>query len=219
VIAVSSPSPTPVSTPSAADWLIGIGTVALAVVTVAALIITIWITITDRRRAEADRRRDRQQDSAQRLLGLVASIVPYSDLIPGVFSSSSAPPGHPTYNWRAKECLDAVQALRTGMHADMAGLGDARAADQYRELVRRVMKAAPGVDEDMAESISNALRLSAFFVQESLGNLIEHGQSLPGYTSFPSLEPSREEAASTEPEHEEGSPATPGLSHQENETR
>jgi hypothetical protein len=55
--------------------------------------------------------------------------VPYSDLIPGVFSSSSAPPGHPTYNWRAKECLDAVQALRTGMHADMAGLGDARAAD------------------------------------------------------------------------------------------
>lgn len=67
----------------------------------------------------------------------------------------------------------------------------------------------------MAESISNALCLSAFFVQESLGNLIEYGPSLPRHTRFPSLGPSREGAASTEPEHEEGSPATPGLSHQE----
>jgi hypothetical protein len=76
VIAVSSPSPTSASTSGVTDWLTGIGTVGLAVVTVAALGVTIWITITDRRNAEAARRRDRQQDSAQRLLGRIAGIIP-----------------------------------------------------------------------------------------------------------------------------------------------
>jgi hypothetical protein len=186
VIAVSSPSPAPASGPGVTDWLTGIGTIALAFITVVTLIVTIWITITDRRNAEAARRRDRQQDSAQRLLGRIAGIVPYFLLIPGVFQSRSAPFGNLPYNPRALECLNAVRALEAGMYADMAGLGDTRAADQYRELVRRVLAAAPGVGEDMGERTSEALRLSALFVRESLENLIEHGQSLPGQVSSPS---------------------------------
>jgi hypothetical protein len=184
------------------DWLTGIGTILLAVVTVVALGVTIWITITDRRDAQAARRRDRQQDSAQRLLGRVAGIIPYSRLIPGVFLSSSTPPGHPAYNQRAMECLNAVRALEAGMYADMAGLGDAGVADQYRELVRRVLAAAPGVDEGMGESTSEALRRCALFVSESLENLIEHGQSLPGQTSFPILALPEDELGVSEPEHE-----------------
>ena len=50
-------------------------------------IATIYITITDRRNAEAARRRDRQQDSAQRLLEHVAGIVWYFRLIPGIYQS------------------------------------------------------------------------------------------------------------------------------------
>lgn len=186
MIAVSSPSPVPASAPGVTDWLTGVGTVALAFITVVTLIVTIWITVTDRRNAESARRRDRQQDSAQRLLGRIAGIVPYFLLIPGVFQSRSAPFGNLPYNPRALECLNAVRALEAGIYADMAGLGDTRAADQYRELVRRVLAAAPGVDEDMGERTSEALRLSALFVRESLENLIEHGQSLPGQVSSPS---------------------------------
>ena len=126
---------------------------ALACITLLTLIVTIWITVTDRRRAEADRRRDRQQDSAQRLLGRVAGIVPYFPLIPGVFQSRSAPFGNLPFNPRALECLNAVRALEAGMYSDMAGLGDARAADQYRQLVRRVLAAAPGVGKGMGERI------------------------------------------------------------------
>jgi len=36
------------------------------------------------------------------------------------------------------------------------------------------------LDEDSAEGTSDDLRLRALFVRESLVNLIEHGQSLPG---------------------------------------
>jgi hypothetical protein len=186
VIAISSPSPAPASAPGATDWLTGIGTVALACVTVATLIATIWITITDRRNAEVARRRERQQDSAQRLLGLIAGIMPHFSLIPGLFQSSSTPPGHPAYNRHAMESLNAVRALQVGMYAEVAGLGDARAADQYRELVRRVMDAAPGVDEGMGERTSENLRHCALFVRESLENLIKHGQSYPGQVSSPS---------------------------------
>jgi len=78
------------------------------------------------------------------------------------------------------ECLKAVRALQAGMHADVAGLSDARAADQYRDLARRITDAAPRLDEDSAEGTSDDLRLRALFVRESLVNLIEHGQSLPG---------------------------------------
>ena len=201
MIAVSSPSPASAGTPGASDWLTGIGTVALAVVTVAALGVTIWITITDRRNAEAARRRDRQQDSAQRLLGRIAGIIPYIRLIPGASLWSSAPPGHPAYDPRAMECLHAVRALEAGMYADTTGLGDSRAADQYRELVRRVLAAASGVEEGMGEQTSKALHLCALFVRESLESLIESGQSNPGQTSFPSLEPPKEEADRSTTEH------------------
>jgi hypothetical protein len=172
-----------------------------ACTTVAALAVTIWITTTDRRKAETTRRRDRQQDSAQRLLGRIAGIVPYFGLIPGIFQSSSTQPGHRAYNPRAVAALNAVRALEAGMYADMTGLGDARAADQYRELVRRVMAAAPGVDEDMGEHTSEALRLCAVFVRESLENLLDGGQSLRGQTSFPGLEPPGDRADPSASEH------------------
>jgi hypothetical protein len=201
VIAVSGPSPAPASAPGVTGWLTGIGTVALAFVTVVTLIVTIRITTTDRRQAEAARRRDRQQDSAQRLLGRIAGIMPYFGLIPGVFQSSSTPPGHPAHDPRAMECLNAVRALQSGVYADMAGLSDARAAEQYRELVRRVLAAAPGVDEGMGELTSRALRLCAIFVRESLENLIEDGQSLPGQTSLPSLEPPGDKTGPSATEH------------------
>jgi hypothetical protein len=183
VIVISSPSPAPASAPGVTDWLTGIGTIALACITVATLIFTIWITITDRRRAEAARRRDRQQDSAQRLLGLIAGIMPYVRLIPGVYQSAGTSPGHPFYNRYAMECLNAVRALQAGAYADVAGLGDATAAGQYRELVRRVLDAAPGVAKGSAESTTDDLRLCALFVGLSLENLIEHGQSIPGQVS------------------------------------
>jgi hypothetical protein len=112
VIAVPSPSPAPASAPGVTDWLTGIGTVALAFVTAVTLIVTVRITTTDRPDAEAARRRDRQQDSAQRLLGLIVGIMPYFGLIPGVVQSSSTPPGHPAYDSRAMECLNCGRRCR-----------------------------------------------------------------------------------------------------------
>jgi len=199
VIAVSSPSPRSAGAPGVTDWLTGIGTVALAAVTVVTPIATIYITITDRRNAEAARRRDRQQDSAQRLLGHVAGIVWYFRLIPGIYQWVTT---DLLNNPRALGCLNAVRALETGMYADISGLGDARAAGQYRQLVSHVLAVAPGVDEGMGERTSKALRRSAVFVRESLQNLIEYGQSLPGQTSFPSLEPPGDKAGASEPGHE-----------------
>ena len=200
VIAVSSPSPTSASTPGVTDWLTGIGTVALAFVTVATLIATIWITTTDRRHAEAARRRDKQQESAQRLLERIAGMVPYFRLIPGIYLRTSS---DLLRNLQALECLNAVQVLQAGMYSDMAGLDDGCAADQYRDLVRRVRAAAPGVDdEDIVKQTSDNLDRCARFVGESLVHLIEHGQSLPGQTSFPGLEPPGDTAGASEPEHE-----------------
>ena len=173
----SSPSPRSAGAPGVTDWLTGIGTVALAAVTVVTPIATIYITITDRRNAEAARRRDRQQDSAQRLLEHVAGIVWYFRLIPGIYQWVTT---DLLNNPRALGCLNAVRALETGMYADISGLGDARAAGQYRQLVSHVLAVAPGVDEGMGERTSKALRRSAVFVRESLQNLIEYGQSLPG---------------------------------------
>jgi len=176
------------SAPGITDWLTGIGTVSLAVVTVVTLGITIWITTTDRRGAEEARHRERQQDSAGRLLVRIAALIPHCDLVPGVYKGISTLPGQPGHNWRRMQCYEAMRALEFGAHAETSGLGDPRGAGQYRELVHLVITAAQGVPRELHKRAGVDLRRYAIFVRVSLEHLIEAGQSLdPGQPAVPLL--------------------------------
>jgi hypothetical protein len=213
VFPVPSPlTPTPATTggPGITDWLTGLGTVGLALVTVVTLIVTIVITTTDRRRADAAqqeaekaRRRDRQQDSARSLLARIAGLMPYFDLVPGVIMAMSPPFGYPP-SPRALECYDAMRALEFGAHAELSGLGNASTAEQYRTLVHLVLTAAPpaGRNDQTRKLVSGDLRRYALFVQVSLENLVEHGQSLgPGQPAFPRLDRTPGDQSLWSPEH------------------
>lgn len=195
--AASSPSPAPVVAPGITDWITGIGTVALAFATVVTLIATVWITTTDRRRADDVQRRVRQEDAASRLLGRVAELIQCVSMVPAALAESQHP------NPDAEKARQVVQALEYGAHAEVVGLGDARAAEQYRDLailtlwvasISATRNGPPGGDNrvgvfDYTSRVRINLRRYALFVRVSLENLIEYGQSLdPGDPMLPDLD-------------------------------
>jgi hypothetical protein len=198
-----SPSPSPASGPGITGYLTGYGTVALAFVTVLALVATIWITTTDRRRADRERRRDRQQDAARRLLGLMSALIPHMWVVPGVHLAAVSPfMNRPGANPLTGQVAAAVFELEYGAHAEVAGLGDARAAGQYRELARLTMDAAVGIRGVDGRRVAGDLRRYALFVRVSLENLIENGQSIdPGNPAAPKLDRPGDQTDLWEPEH------------------
>lgn len=158
----------------------------------------------ERARMEEMRQRERQQDSATRLLVRIADLLPLMNQVPGVLHSSRAPEGiGPLADEPTVECARAVEGLRFGGFADLPGLRDAIATEQYRTLVHLVFtvarndyrhedEAGQEADEERSELVALDLWRYATFVRLSLEHLIEQGESLdPGAggagVSFPML--------------------------------
>lgn len=86
----------------------------------------------ERAHMEKARQRERQQDSATRLLMCIADLLPLINRVPNVFNTSSFGQGPGPYrDDRAVACERAVDGLRFGGFADLPGLCDAMAAEQY----------------------------------------------------------------------------------------
>jgi hypothetical protein len=158
----------------------------------------------ERAHAESTRRRERQQDSAARLLARIADLLPQMGRVPNVFRAAFAAQGHMHVDAEPYiVCERAVEALRFGGVADLPGLSDTRSTEQYRTLVHLVLTVARNEHQQDEEADKTARqdrgRLVALdlwrygtFVRLSLEHLIEHGESLdPGQgdagVSFPML--------------------------------
>lgn len=202
IFVVALGPPAPAGGPGITDWLTGIGTVGLALATVVTLIVTVRITTTDRRRADRERRRERQQDAARRLLTLISQLIPHMWLVPAVHFSYSAYGPAAGISPLSPQVAAAAYELEYGAHAEVAGIGDARAAQQYRKLARLVMNAADGIPGADGRRIAGDLLRYALFVRVSLENVIENGQSLdPGNSDAPRLDRPKEDTDLWEPEH------------------
>jgi hypothetical protein len=154
----------------------------------------------ERAHMEKARQRERQQDSATRLLVRIADLLPLMNWVPNVFRASAGPT---RTEWDA-ECKRAVEGLRFGGFADVPGLRDVRATEQYRTLVHLVLTAARSEHDQEGETdqtarkdhstlVAQDLLRYAMFVQLSLEHLIEQVESLdPGEggagVSFPMLD-------------------------------
>ncbi|WP_370969230.1 hypothetical protein [Amycolatopsis sp. cg9] len=160
--------------------------------------------LTDERMyTEKARQRERQQDSATRLLVRIASLLPLMNRVPNVFDTVSFALGGPrTVGETPCETESAVEGLRFGGFADLPGLRDVRATEQYRRLVHLVLTAArsehqksetnPEGRQEHSKLVAQDLWRYATFVRLSLEHLIEEGESLdPGEggagVSFPML--------------------------------
>ena len=87
------------------------------------------------------------------------------------------------------EAQGAVQSLAFGKHSEVSGLGDARAARQYSDLVHLVQTATgESIPEDLRKRAGIDLCRYALWVRVSLENLIVTGESLePGVPACPNL--------------------------------
>lgn len=167
----------------------------------------------ERAHMEEMRQRERQQDSATRLLVRIADLLPLMNQVPNVLQTNRAPGvlrAHrlpqelgPVGDEPTVECERAVDGLRFGGFADLPGLRDARATEQYRALVHLVLTVARNEQRHENEAGQEAQREHsglvaldlwryATFVRLSLEHLIEQGESLdPGEggagVSFPML--------------------------------
>jgi hypothetical protein len=149
--------------------------------------------------AEELRRRDRREASVGGLLSRIAGLMPFFDVVPGLnlaadLASLPDPLGFPggRSSARAPKLLEAREAVRWlshGGHAEVWGLGDARAASQYRKLVHLVDTAVgENLPDDLYERAGRDLRRYGLWVRISLESLIETGQSLdPGIHAWPDL--------------------------------
>jgi hypothetical protein len=147
---------------------------------------------------EKVRRRERQQDSATRSLMRIADLLPLMGWVPDLFRGLKVAP-----QAELDQCARAVEGLRFGGVADLPGLVDVRATEQFRKLVHLVVTVTRGehyegeIDEsarrDRGRLIALDLWRYATFVRLSLEHLIERGESLdPGPSglgvSFPMLD-------------------------------
>jgi hypothetical protein len=148
---------------------------------------------SERAHMEQVRQRERQQDSGTRLLGYIANLLPLMGHVPYVFIRSGSTQTSGVRGDQADvECELLVQRLQLGGFADLPGLRNAQATEQYRILVHLALTAARGEhhrDDDTGDTARKraanlaALDLSRYatFVRLSLEHLIEHGESLnPG---------------------------------------
>lgn len=167
----------------------------------------------ERAHMEEMRQRERQQDSATRLLVRIADLLPLMNQVPNVLPTNRVPGvlrAHrlpqefgPVGDEPTVECERAVEGLRFGGFADLPGLRDARATEQYRTLVHLVLtvardehrhenEAGQDAEEERSGLVALDLWRYATFVRLSLEHLIEQGESLdPGEggagVSFPML--------------------------------
>ncbi|WP_216216884.1 hypothetical protein [Amycolatopsis aidingensis] len=167
----------------------------------------------ERAHIEKLRQRERQQDSATRLLVRIADLLPLMKLVPNVVRTNRVPgavrtPRFPHYSGPLLDeptvvCERAVDGLRFGGFADLPGLHDTRATEQYRTLAHLVLTAARNeyrhkneadqqAQQEHSELVALDLWRYATFVRLSLEHLIEQGESLdPGEggegVSFPVL--------------------------------
>lgn len=148
---------------------------------------------SERAHLEKVRQRERQQDSATRLLGHIARLQPLMGRVPYVFIKSQSTLASGVRGDQSDvDCEMVVQGLRLGGFADVPGLRDAQAGEQYRTLVHLVLTAAYGKhhrDPDTSEATRKRvsglatvdLSRYATFVRLSLEHLIDQGESLnPG---------------------------------------
>jgi hypothetical protein len=137
------------------------------------------------------RRQDRQQESASGLLAAIAGLMPLIDAVPNLrgdpeWTRGERPAKETGPRWL--ECDQALRALRYAADVHMAGLGDERAAGQYRMLVHLAQTAAGGVPRELRARAGQDLRRYALFVQASLVAVSKHGQGIdPGVPECPQL--------------------------------
>jgi hypothetical protein len=169
----------------------------------------------ERTHAEELRRRDRREASVGGLLGRIADLMPFCSVVPGlyqaIYSSRTTFPTDllslgitgPFTEQEAKsrearetvrratlmEAWEAVRSLARGGHSEIWGLGDTRAAEQYRKLVYLVLSATTGnIPADLRVRAGKDLRRYALWVRVSLETLTETGHSLdPGIPPWPDL--------------------------------
>jgi hypothetical protein len=145
----------------------------------------------ERAHAAQVRHRDRQQASVSGLLTPIAGLLPLIDVVPNLHGDLEWKPGErPARETgpRWLECDQALLALRHAADVQLAGLGDKRAAGQYRMLVHLAQTAARGVPRDLRARAGQDLRRYALFVQASLAAVSEDGKSIdPGAPDFPLL--------------------------------
>lgn len=133
--------------------------------------------------AEDMRLRERREAAVGALLGRIAALLPYCSGVPGLGYAGGL----------ARETLveaqSAVQSLAHGKHSEVWGLGDARAARQYADLVHLVQSAVgESIPKDFRKRAGIDLRRYALWVRVSLESLVATGKSLdPGIPAFPNL--------------------------------
>jgi len=117
--------------------------------------------------------------------------MPYIDAVPNLRGDPEWKPGEQPAKetgLRGPDCDQALRTLRDAADVHTAGLGDERAARQYRMLVHLVQTAACGVPRDLRVRAGQDLRRYALFVQASLAAVSKHGQSIdPGIPECPQL--------------------------------
>jgi len=152
----------------------------------------------EREHAEKVRQHDRREAAVDGLLGRIAGLMPFFESVPGLnwavaVGTTPSPFGAPDYSpERASRLLEvqaAVRSLAYGGHAEVWGLGDEQAVNQYRKLVHLVESATgDSVPTELHERAAKDLRRYALFVRVSLESLTRTGASLdPGLPPWPDL--------------------------------
>ncbi|PKV94084.1 hypothetical protein ATK30_4953 [Amycolatopsis echigonensis] len=148
---------------------------------------------SERVHMEKVRERERQQDSATRLLRYIARLLPLMGRVPHVFIRSGSTLASGVRGDAADVgCEQVVQEFQLGGLADLPGLHDSQASEQCRTLVHLVLTAAHGkhhhgpdtsdaARKQLAKLATLDLLRYATFVRLSLEHSIEQGESLnPG---------------------------------------
>jgi hypothetical protein len=142
----------------------------------------------ERQDADRVRRDERQQESLARLLEAIAELMPWWDEVPNLYSDATPMSRSQVQRARWGECIEAVRSLRSAVHAQLAWVADARAAEQCRRLAHLVQAASRGVPGDVRARTGQDLRRYAIFVQVSLEHVAAGKESLdPGAPEAPLL--------------------------------
>jgi hypothetical protein len=142
----------------------------------------------EREYADAVRRHERQQESLARLLATIADLMPWWDEVPNLYSDPNPMSRSQIQRARWAECAEAIRSLRSAVHAQLAWVSDARAAEQCRTLAHLVQTASRGIPGEVRERTAQDLRRYAIYVRVSLERVSNGEESLdPGSPDVPVL--------------------------------
>ena len=137
--------------------------------------------------AEDMRLRERREVAVGALLGRIADLLPHCEQVPGLWRNLAIAQAGEQSRFPivgspvgpSLETAGAVESLAHGKHSEVWGLGDARAARQYADLVHLVQTATgESIPEDLRRRAAIDLCRYALWVRVSLENVIAAGRLL-----------------------------------------